>query len=42
MERSLDRRSRKWEDNIKVYVQNGGSVWIVSIWLRIGTTEGLV
>jgi hypothetical protein len=32
--RPLGRPRRRWEDNIKIYLQE---VWTVSSWLRIGT-----
>jgi len=40
--RLLGRTRRKWEDNIKMDLQEGGygGVWIGSSWLRIGTNGG--
>jgi len=40
---SLGRLSRRWEDNIKIDLQEvglGGTAWTGSIWLRIGTGGG--
>jgi hypothetical protein len=37
--RALERPRRKWEGNIKT---EGGGAWTVSIWLRIGTGDGLL
>ena len=37
--RSLRRPRRRWEDNIKIYLQYvGWGVWTGLIWLRIGTS----
>jgi len=41
--RPLGRPSRRWEDNIKVDLQEvacGGGVWTGSSWIRIGTGGG--
>ena len=40
--RPLGRRRRRWEDNIKMDVQEGGGVevWTGLSWLRIGTGVG--
>jgi hypothetical protein len=39
--RSLGRNRRKWENNIKMDLQDlGVGVWTVSSWLRIGTGGG--
>jgi hypothetical protein len=39
--RSLGRPRRRWEDNIKMDLQEVGcGVWIGSSWLRIGTGGG--
>ena len=39
--RPLGRPRRRWEDKIKMDLQEGGcGVWIVSSWLRIGTGGG--
>jgi hypothetical protein len=35
--RSLVRPRRRWEDNIKMYLQEAEWVWIALIWRRIGT-----
>jgi hypothetical protein len=40
--RPLGRPSRRWEDNIKLDLQElGWRAWTVLIWLRIGTSGGL-
>jgi hypothetical protein len=33
---------RRWANNIKMGLREGGVVWTVLIWLRIGTSEGLL
>jgi hypothetical protein len=41
--RPLGRSRRKWEDNIKIYLQEvewGRGVWSESSWLRVGTGGG--
>jgi hypothetical protein len=39
----LGRPRRKWEDNIKMYLQEVGcGVWTGLIWHRIGTGGGLL
>jgi hypothetical protein len=44
--RPLGRPRRRWEDNIKIYLQEvrwgGGGAWTGLIWLRIGTGGGLL
>jgi hypothetical protein len=43
--RPLGRPRRRWVDTIKMDLKEigwDGMVWIESIWLRIGTTEGLL
>ena len=41
--RPLGRPGRKWEDNVKLYLQEmGGGIWSGLIWLRIGTGGGLL
>ena len=41
--RPLGRPRRKWEDNIKVGLRDmGWGAWTGSIWLRIGTSGGLL
>jgi hypothetical protein len=40
--RSLRRPRRRWVDNIKMYLREDGMVWIGLIWLRIGTSGGLL
>jgi hypothetical protein len=32
----------RWVDNIKMYLRQDGVVWTGSIWLRIGTSGGLL
>jgi hypothetical protein len=40
--RPLGRPRRRWEDNIKMYLQEmGWGAWTGLIWLRIGTGGGL-
>ena len=40
-ESPLGRTRSRWEDNIKIDVQEvGWGTWIGSIWLRIGTGDG--
>jgi hypothetical protein len=39
----LGRHRRRWEDNIKIYLQDMGWVaWTGLSWLRIGTGGGLL
>jgi hypothetical protein len=40
--RPLGRPRRRWVDNIKMYLRLVGMVWTGSIWLRIGTSGGLL
>jgi hypothetical protein len=40
--RPLGRRRRRWVDNIKTDLRQDGMVWTGSIWLRIGTSGGLL
>jgi hypothetical protein len=40
--RALGRPRHRWVDNIKIDVTQDGVVWIDLIWLRIGTSEGLL
>jgi hypothetical protein len=41
--RPLDRPRRRWEDNIKMDLQEAGwGAWTGLIWLRIGTGGGLL
>jgi hypothetical protein len=41
--RSLGRTRRRSVDNIKIYLREiGWIVWIGSIWIRIGTSGGLL
>jgi len=42
--RPLGRPRRKWEDNIKMDLRERGwvSVWTEFIWVRIGTSGGLL
>jgi hypothetical protein len=43
--RPLGRPRRTWVDNIKIYLGEigwDGMVWSGSIWLRIGTSGGLL
>jgi hypothetical protein len=41
--RPLERPKRKWEDNIKMDLQEvGWGAWTGLIWVRIGTGRGLL
>jgi hypothetical protein len=40
--RPLGRPRRMWVDNIKMDLRKNGMVWIGLIWLRIGTSGGLL
>jgi hypothetical protein len=40
--RPLGRPRRRWVDNIKINLRSDGMVGIGSIWLRIGTSGGLL
>ena len=41
--RELGRPKRRWDDNIEIDLQEGGSgAWTVFIWLRMGTNVGLL
>jgi hypothetical protein len=40
--RLLGRPRRRWVDNIKMDHRQDGMVWTGSIWLRIGTSGGLL
>jgi hypothetical protein len=41
--RPLGRPRRRWEDNIKMDLREGGwGAWAGSMWLRIGTGGGLL
>jgi hypothetical protein len=40
--RPLGRPRRRWADNIKMDLWEGGGAWTGSIWLRIGTGGGLL
>jgi hypothetical protein len=41
--RSLRRHRGRWEDNIGIDLREvGGKVWTGFIWLRIGTSDGLL
>jgi hypothetical protein len=41
--RQLERPWRRWEDNIKMDLQEvGWGAWTGLIWLRIGTVDGLL
>jgi hypothetical protein len=40
--RPLGRPRRRWVDNIKMGLREDGMVWTGSIWLRIGTSGGLL
>jgi hypothetical protein len=43
MEESLGRPRRRWEDNIKMILERqDGVVWTGFIWLKIGTSDGLL
>jgi hypothetical protein len=40
---SHGRPRRRWEDNIRKYLREiGWEVWIGFIWLRVGTSSGLL
>jgi hypothetical protein len=41
-ERALGRSRHRWVDNIKMDLIFNGVVWIGLIWLRIGTSGGLL
>jgi hypothetical protein len=36
----LGKHTRRWEDNIKIYLIQDEVIWIELIWLRIGTNGG--
>jgi hypothetical protein len=40
--RSIGRPRYRWEDDIKMDLREIGWVWIGFIWLRIGTSGGLL
>jgi hypothetical protein len=40
--RPLGRPRRRWVDNIKMDLRQDGMEWIGLIWLRIGTSGGLL
>jgi hypothetical protein len=40
--RSLGRPRHRWVDNIKMDLRQDGLVWTGLIWLRIGTSGGLL
>jgi hypothetical protein len=40
--RLLGRRRRRWVDNIKIYLREDGMVWAGLIWLRTGTSAGVL
>jgi hypothetical protein len=40
--RPLGRPRRRWEGNIKMYIQGVWGVWTGWIWLKIGTGGGLL
>jgi hypothetical protein len=40
--RQLGRPRRRWVDSIKIHLRGDGMVWTGSIWLRIGTSGGLL
>jgi hypothetical protein len=40
--RPLGRPRHRWVDNIKIGLRQDGMVWTGSIWLRIGTSRGLL
>ena len=41
--RPLERPSRRWEDNIKMYLREvGGGAWTGSTWFRISMCSGLL
>jgi hypothetical protein len=42
-ERPLGSPGRRWEDNIKLILEKyDGVVWTKFVWLRIGTSSGLL
>jgi hypothetical protein len=41
--RPIGRPRRRWEDNIRMVLRKyGGKLWTGYIWLRIGTSGGLL
>jgi hypothetical protein len=40
--RPLGTTRRRWVNSIKIYIRLDGMVWTGSIWLRIGTSGGLL
>jgi hypothetical protein len=40
--RPLGRPRRRWVDNIEIDLRDNGMVWTGSIWLRTGTSGGLL
>jgi len=41
--RLFERPRRRWEDSIKIDLREmGGKVWTGYVWLRVGTSSGLV
>jgi hypothetical protein len=40
--RPLERPRHRWVDNIKMDLRQDGEVWTELIWLRIGTSGGLL
>jgi hypothetical protein len=40
--RPLGRPRRRWVDNIKMHLRENGVVWTGLIWLRTGTSVGLL
>jgi hypothetical protein len=40
--RPLERPRRRWEDNIRMDLRYDGAIWTGLIWLRIGTSGGLL
>jgi hypothetical protein len=40
--RPLERTRHRWVDNIKIDLRQDGIVWTGSIWLRTGTSGGLL
>jgi hypothetical protein len=40
--RPLGRPTRRWVDNIKMDLRYGGVIWTGLIWLRIGTSGGIL
>jgi hypothetical protein len=40
--RPRGRHRRRWEDNIRMELRKKAMVWIVFIWLRIGTSGGRI